>query len=294
MNAHSEKSRDNQCNYPIIENYLSPENRDKALAHLDQCQACSLAIYRLENVFPVSRTSQARGSASATPADENKLAESAEKLSRFLENSADEKAAGGSTVLSTEELFRVMEIASAMKDFSANPAEKTPEYLKTIVRNRLEAQAVNRSPASAPSAIDRIAVRVKEGITLIGETMDNIFTLPTPEAVPVRSGAPNETPLENEKPSGYLHFFTKENGDRKMVYHFVQDSADTVMLTLKLQGYEKKPKSVNLKQNGTLLATCPVTKDYAYFARLQSGHYEMELKYNGDEAKQVSLDIISE
>lgn len=281
---------DQKCERNIFEEYMNQESHSEALEHMESCPECAMAVMQMENILPANRVFELSSNSQGLPGDENEMARLVEEF---------QKGGGAqASKLSAAQIMEVNSIASAIESFDSSPADAAPEYLLRIVRNRLEAtqkanQKATQKASQKGDTSNSIVVNLKDRLRVMGEAFENIFVMPAPEAVTVRSSGVSQQSESGENP-GYLHFYTNEQNGKKLVYHFVKDGSNTVMLTLKFQGYSEKPNSIQLKQNHSLVTTCPVTKDYAYFAKLDTGRYEMELKYNSGEVNRVNLDIISE
>jgi len=138
--------------------------------------------------------------------------------------------------------------------------------------------------------LDRIAVRIKEGVQVIGNHLDNVFTLTGEvELVPIRSNVAGE-----QAPSDMMSFYVNIDEQKKIVYNIVKDHTNRVMLTIKLQNFTEIPNSMNLKENGKIISTYPMQKDYAYFSKVEAGSYQIELQYRGSNSRTeiIPLDIL--
>ncbi|MBV6492302.1 MAG: hypothetical protein LDLANPLL_00295 [Turneriella sp.] len=162
------------------------------------------------------------------------------------------------------------------------PLLKTPAYLKQIVKNRLYAP----SPAQSENSI---VIRLENGLRLIAGQIKNLYDLTNADAmVQVRTGVSTDTPT-----TGALQFLTSDPQMGEVVYHVVKDGKDTVMLTVKLQNYRPRPQFINLRRDGRLLQSLPLRDDFAWFAQLAMGDYEIELTSNGiGVGKKIDIHIV--
>lgn len=189
------------------------------------------------------------------------------------------------TLLSSEADFALFQdILSLLFAYNNLPLIKTPDYLKDIVMKRIYREI----PAGAES--NSIVIKIKEGLQLITGHLQNVFLLPIHgEAVAVRSSLVTDSTTDN----GVLQFFSNEPESGQLIYQVVQDSSETVMLTVKLQNYRPRPKFINIRKSGRLMQSFPMLEDFAYFSQLTSGDYQIELKNDaGVITRQVEIQIV--
>lgn len=189
------------------------------------------------------------------------------------------------TLLSSESDFALFQdVLSLLFAYNTRPLLKTPEYLKEIVMKRIYREI------PAKSGENSIVIRIKEGLQLISGHLENVFLLPVHgEAVAVRSSLLTDSTADH----GVLQFFSQEPDIGQLIYQVVQDSSETVMLTVKLQNYRPRPKFINIRKSGRLMQSFPMLEDFAYFSQLTTGDYQIELKNDaGVITRQVEIQIV--
>ncbi|HRP68290.1 MAG TPA: hypothetical protein PLY93_02040, partial [Turneriella sp.] len=129
-----------------------------------------------------------------------------------------------------------------------------------------------------------------EGLRLIAGHVRNLYDLAnTDQMVAVRGAIDTAV-----APTGALQFMTTEaNNSGELIYQVVKDGKDTVMLTVKLQNYRPRPQFINLRRDGRLLQSLPLHEDFAWFAQLTLGEYELELLNNSlNNGKKIDIHIV--
>lgn len=255
------KSIQNGCSYPVIEKYTQDKSRLEALHHAEECTECLEQVIRAEHILPLSRYNHQ----DACKIDENRLAQ-------LVDQYLDKKLSASK--LTSEEMAQIGAVSQIYRSFHKKAPQATPSYLLNIAMSRLDAQ---EKEAQKTNIINNIVINIKEGVELINQSIDNLFLIPqSAEVVQVRSSSVTE----NDEKKNALNFYSEGEAGKKLLYYFVKENNESVMMTIKLQNYSKKPSSIAIKKEGQILNTYPVSKDYAYFSRLSAGDYEIELQYN--------------
>ncbi len=186
-------------------------------------------------------------------------------------------------------LARFQQLVAYLQAPHAPDDIKAPESLKSFVRNSLD-QSVTEV-GKAP----QVFLRIQNGLKVLADAAAGILVLPDiGEAVPVRSVASTEVP----RTGSMVQFLTPSvpNGkiqEGRILYQAVQDSTNTVMLTVRLQDCLPLPRIINIKREGRIIYSYPVKEEYTYFPQLVPGSYLIELKDQfGAVIRQLQVEVI--
>lgn len=266
------------CEFPFFEKYFSDEA--EAVEHALECTECATKAIRFEGLLSGMKTHRLLSKESG--ASEKDLRKAAEWIAFGVKDDESRWKQVMSFLNDAEDLSHLMQMVSFLLP-ADDSTVRTPEYLKKIVANTLEHDEKTKRDSS-------IIISLKNGLRLLNATAESLFLLPgTEEAVPVRSGSAAAS-------SGMLQFYSEESEQKnRVLYQVVRDSASTVMLTLKLDGFETRPRMLILRKNERLIQSQPLQDDFVYFSHLEPGEYHVEVKdAQNNILRKVSLSLVDE
>lgn len=275
-----------RCNYELIKYYLDDETRDEAIKHTSDCLECLDHLIKLETWLSHSKR-HSLDKLNTSGLDEQNIIELAEVIvdsGRKPEAVIDYESSDWQKVLQSNNALQLL--LNYVDILSAPPEEKveTPEYLRHIVRERLKIEKVQHSDES-------IFIRMKNGLRLLGASAQNLLPLNENTLEPAFRSAV----LDRNTDSNKMLQFISNDDQGSLLYQVVQDGESTVMLTVKLQNYKELPRFMNIKREGRLIQSFPVSEDFAFFPQVSPGAYEVELKgHSGQTIKQVAIEIVTD
>jgi len=264
----------NQCKYSLFENYFNDEEKHRleALKHAEECPPCRDKMIVLEEVFSPRRN--IIDSPYTVFQDENLLAEIADKLIASENQTLLEQLLAKKD--SEDNISNhLASLVSTVSHHDESDYLQVPEYLGKIIENRTQEM---KEDTNHP-----VVLKIKDGLTLLSKSLSGIFDLSTSaDTVNVRSTAPA---LKNENGKGVVQFFQLgPNKQENIVYHVAQDSSETVLITIKFEMFNTSPIAVNLKEKGRIVSSYKVAENYAYFAKVKPGQYDIEMKFTENKA----------
>ncbi|MES0490943.1 MAG: hypothetical protein ABUK01_13180 [Leptospirales bacterium] len=273
----------NECEFPILEKMLDQETNLFARQHAVECADCQSVLMQTEGGLSLMKTDLP---------DQTMQDEMLEKVSLIADEyikgdeNTKQKIMESNADLENPAYFKLFQdLIYMVGTYNSDQHVPVPAHFNDFA-------VANKAAKEKPKEylLDRIAVRIKEGVQVIGNHLDNVFTLTgEAELVPIRSNVAGEQ-VSNDM----LCFYVNLEDQKKIVYNIMKDHTNRVMLTVKLQNFPEKPNSMNLKENGKIISTYPMKKDYAYFSKVEAGQYQIELQYRGVNSKTeiIPIDII--
>jgi len=272
-----------ECEFPILEKILDPTTSKSAKDHALKCEHCQSVLMQTEGTFSLMKSQSAGESMSDDMLEEVSLI-----ADEYMKGDAQTRQKILNNNLNNPEYFKLFQdLIYMIRTYNTDQNVPVPSHFASFIS---ENKAAKEKPKEY--LLDRIAVRIKDGIQVIGNHLDNVFTLTgEAELVPIRSTVVNE-----QASNDMMCFYVNLEEHRKLVYNIMKDHTNRVMLTIKLQNFPEIPSSMNLKADGKIISTYPMKKDYAYFSKVEAGNYQIELQYRGVNSKTeiIPLDIIDE
>lgn len=264
------KALDQHCDFPVLEKILEENSLNEAMEHLTHCDICLEQLYSFDsNMYLINRQDRQNEKADL---DENKLAQLMDKM---LENQMSKngfaKEPANELAGNTFSMHTLIRLLSVITQHNKADLQNTPAYLKNLVMAKLDEKTV--------TPLNKLIIKISDGLNVMGSYIENLFIIPeSPEMIPVRSGN------NNGNSQGTLNFYLTGDDKEKINYHVVKDSNQSVMLTIKLENFKQSPGFIYLRQDQQLISSQPLKDNYVYFPRIQSGEYNLEIKFTSDKA----------
>lgn len=286
MDAHQTKKSRQKCSYAFLENYLNETKKIEALEHAENCVDCLETALSFEKILFTAKRKVTDQDLKLQLSETELISRAETYLSQIKSGQSGDESIVPQSQGDQLYFFQLINYLQGSEKADKNLI-KTPVYLKQYVMRQLDR---DQEASKATS----IVIRVKNGVKLVGNYLDEVFTVPDfAEAEAVRSVA---TAAEPTTAHGILQFYLQaEESKEKLLYQVVQDGPGTVMLTVKLQGFSSLPRVMNLKRENRLILSFPIKEDFAFFPQLTPGNYQVELKgKSGMVIKTVDIEILSE
>lgn len=260
----------------ILGLYLDEKTQSKALKLASQKVAALEMLVQFETMVALHKRQETSFSKEATPTKVHTIVEFAELFFNVDDpRSLEEKLKGNRAWQALKNNLADFSLFQDTLEFlftwGAKPMVPTPAYLKKIILDRIYSEVPKEEGAS-------IVIRIKDGLRLIAGHLQNVYNLTSvDDMVAVRSV--EKAALEKTgQPTGALHFMAGAAKQGNLLYQVVKDGNETVMLTVKLLDWRPRPKFINLRKQGRLIHSAPLKDDFAWFAQLAVGDYEIELQ----------------
>lgn len=272
----------------LLRLYLDEDKQPQAIEQASENLSALEMLVQFETMVAINKRHQATAQPASFQVALSDVVEIAEKFfsvedPRAIERDLQTSRTWNAIKASPADFALFQDTLAFLFTWGERPMVPTPVYLKQIVMNRIYAE----TPQEGESTI---VIRLRDGLRLIAGHIRDLYNITNPDdMVAVRSGA-DQTSAQVSNPMGALQFMTSEANQGDLVYQVVKDSADTVMLTVKLQNYRPRPKFINLRRQGRLLQSMPLRDDFAWFSQLAVGKYEIELQ-NASSVGRKRIDI---